>query len=172
MIRLRRYLTQLYIRYQLWRLRSVYGDTEWVASLPLILTLSRLLPSSLLIQYTYAMGRQIPIKTGFDNCEYTLEWLSGVAKLIETKSYIPDSYLLPFLDSTTDSLDVYLTNNIGGSVSPDVYCERLVQRLSRISDALEGYDPHYRDYYLRKLKQPINDLFVILEGLLIVALNV
>lgn len=172
MIRLRRYLTQLYIRYQLWRLRRVYGDAEWVASLPLILTLSQLLPASLLMHYTHTLGRHIPITIGFTNCAATLEWLSGIAKIIESKGYVPDAYLLPFLNTTTDSLDVYLTNHNGGSVSPEIYCEHLAQRLKRISEALAPYDPHYRDYYLRKLRQPINDLFVILEGLLIVALNV
>ena len=172
MIRLRRSLTQLYIRYQLWRLRRVYGYTEWVASLPLILTLTRLLPSSLLMHYTHTLGRQIPITVCFSDCAYTLDWLSGIAKIIETKRYVPDSYLLPFLDTKTDSLDVYLTNRVGGSVSPDLYCARLHQQLNRIDAALAAHDTHYRDYYLRKLRQPINDLFVILEGLLIVALNV
>lgn len=168
-----KFLMQLYLRFRLWWFKRKHGTTDWVVTIPSLVELINLLPYELLSTYDYTLGRRIAVTTGFKNSEQCLQWLDAMTKTIEGLQYVPDVHLLVFLDSSETSLDEFLATTTGRSVPPDRFAARLTLSLGNLDNALSAIeDPYYRDYYLRKLRVPIKDTFSILEGLLIVALNV
>lgn len=155
------------LRYRLWKLQRRYAGERWVVSLPLLLEIAAITDPVLLKHYVPRIGGNIEVICGFDNIHDILKWLERMAQLVAAQGYLTNADSKPMLNRRRTTLNDLLVDDQGNPLYPIPVLTHLTDRISELDRNLrETTNPHFKDYYTRRLTGMFQDIAAVMEGLL------
>lgn len=167
-------LRRLFQRYRVWRFKGLYYRYNTLRASPYsLLRLAVDIDKELLKFYTPDIGQQIVLNTGFLHAEDALNWINVFIANIEEAIPVSDRVTMVLHSQRQTTLENFLTNSHGGTLTPDELYEPLLLSLRKLFDVYHSFpSSHQKSHYTRRIELLCPNLTSILEGLLLVALTV
>jgi hypothetical protein len=122
-------------------------------------------------EYSYRHGEKITVHVKAKRATDLTNWLWYVVERIEKGLYLEDHNLFPSYGKWRPTIDEFLVNDNGGSVTLLEYQVALRNGIVAFYDAVEACpDTSLQPYYLRRASAVIQDLYAVQEGMIYTSL--
>lgn len=156
-----------------YRLSLIQQDRRqsFEATLEHVVMLTGVADDVLCKQYTFDKGEKIQVYVKAKRATDLTNWLLYVVEKIKTHSFLEDEHLFPSYGKWHPTIDEFLVNDNGGSISLLEYQVALRNGIMAFYDALEEWcDESLQLYYLRRASAVIQDLYAVQEGMVLTSL--
>lgn len=128
--------------------------------------------NQLLKTYTPYKGKRISIVTGFRNVPETLQWLEDFTERLRNNRPITEPLTLVCTHQPTITMEDYLVNSNGGTITPDRAHYAILESLTALIEVYNtAPEDRNRLHYDRRIRLLFPNIVNILEGLSQIALK-
>lgn len=121
--------------------------------------------------YQYTQGEKVTIFVKAKKATELTNWLFYVVERVKAGSYLEDQHLFPSYGKWRPTIDEFLVNDNGGSVTLLEYQVALRNSIVALFDAIEACpDTSLQPYYLRRASAVFQDLYAVQEGMIYASL--
>lgn len=122
-------------------------------------------------EYRYTKGEKVQIFVKARRATDLTKWLLYVVERIDNRQYLTDENLFPGYGKWHPTIDEFLVNDNGGSITLLEYQVALRNGIMAFEDAIERCcDESFQTYYLRRASAVIQDLYAVQEGMILASL--
>lgn len=172
MRRVKIFLLQLYLKSMLFIMIKYIKKENWRDNVAVIMLLTNTIPYFLLEQYSRKLGDEITINTGLRTAEGVLIWIRKARDIVSKDEYVNDSLKRCIIERSEITMTNFMVNVVDGVVRPEEFYSAINLELTSLYDLIEQQPEDFKQYYHRAFSGAYTDIFSILEGLHIAALNV